>query len=163
MTSLSDPLVKKLLDGRYIAAVATQNPDGPIHMVAVWFLFDGSFVYVGTNGHTRKARNAQANPNVSVMIDARDVAASCGVTVMGTTEMLTGDSAKQWVARIHKKYLSEAARADPKVGPVFAAVDDIVLRITPKSVISWDMEQIDQLYFSGAIGKNPNYLLPLER
>ena len=163
MASLSDPLVKKLLGGRYIAALATQNSNGSVHMVAVWFLFDGSFIYVGTSGSTRKARNAQANANVSVMIDSRDVAASCGVTVMGTAEMVSGDAAKQWVARIHQKYLSEAARADPKVGPVFAAVDDVVLRITPRSVISWDMEQIDQLYFSGAIGKNPSYLLPVER
>ncbi|HVM92395.1 MAG TPA: pyridoxamine 5'-phosphate oxidase family protein, partial [Terriglobales bacterium] len=76
MASLSDPLVKKLLDGRFIAALATQNSNGSIHMVAVWFLFDGSFIYVGTSGSTRKARNAQANANVSVMIDSRDVAAS---------------------------------------------------------------------------------------
>ena len=163
MASLSDPLVKNLLDGRYIAALATQNSNGSIHMVAVWFLFDGSFIYVGTSGSTRKARNAQANANVSVMIDSREVAASCGATVMGTAEMLTGDTAKQWVARIHQKYLSDAARTDPKVGPVFAVVDDVVLRITPRSVFCWDMEQIDQLYFSGAIGKNPSYLLPVER
>jgi hypothetical protein len=31
---------------RYIASLATRNRDGSIHMVAVWYLFDGSHVYV---------------------------------------------------------------------------------------------------------------------
>jgi hypothetical protein len=36
MASVTDALVQKLLTGRYIASLATQNPDGSIHMVAVW-------------------------------------------------------------------------------------------------------------------------------
>ena len=162
MASLSDRLVKKLLNGRYIAALATRNADGSIHVVAVWYLFDGGSLYIGTAGRSRKARNAQSNPNVSVMIDSRDVAASCGVTVTGTAEILSGDSARPWVARIHQKYLSGEARADAKVGAVFAAMDDVVIKITPVKLISWDMRETDQQFFRGAIGKNPSYLLPLE-
>ena len=163
MASLSDSLVRELLHGRYIAAFATRNGDGSIHMVAVWYFFDGVFVYIGTSGRSRKARNAQSNPNVSLMVDSRDVAASRGATLVGRAEILTGDSARQWVDRIHQKYLSEAARADAQVGPVFAAVDDVAIKITPTDVISWDMNQLDQQFFGGAIGKNPTYLLPLER
>ena len=36
MASLSDSLVRQLLDDRHIATLAAQNPDGSIHMVAVW-------------------------------------------------------------------------------------------------------------------------------
>jgi PPOX class probable F420-dependent enzyme len=162
MASLSNSLVKKLLDGRYAAALATQNGDGSIHVVAVWFLFDGSSLYIATSGRSRKARNVQSNPHVSLMIDSRDVAASCGINVFGTAEILTGDQSRSWVARIHHKYLSSGALADPKVGPVFAALDDVTLKITPSSVISWDMRQTDQQFFGGAFEKNPGYLLPLE-
>jgi hypothetical protein len=79
MASLSDARVRQLLDGRYIASFATHNPNGSVHMVAVWFWFDGTDIYVATSSRSRKARNLEANPKVSLMIDARDPAASYGV------------------------------------------------------------------------------------
>lgn len=163
MTSLSDPLVQQLVNGRYIAALATHNPDNSIHAVSVWYMFDGGRVYVGTSSRSRKLRNVELNSSVSIMIDARDPAASSGVSIAGTAQILTGDLSRQWNRRIHQKYLSEAALADPKVGPAFSFVDDVTVEITPIKVISWDMRQIDQQFFGGAIEKNPKYLLPLER
>ena len=41
MASLADVLVRQLLDGRHVASLATENPDSSIHMVAVWYWFDG--------------------------------------------------------------------------------------------------------------------------
>lgn len=163
MASLSDALVRQLLDGRYIASLATQNPDGSLHAVSVWYWFDGAQVYVATSGRSRKARNLQANSNVSLMVDSRDVAASRGVNIAGRAQILTGDPSRQWNARVHSKYLSAAALADPKVGRVFAMVDDVTIQITPASVIYWDMRQADQQFFGGAFENNPAYLLPLER
>ncbi len=163
MASLSDTLVQQLLDGRYIATFATENPDRSIHMVAVWYWFDGTNIFVATSSRSRKARNLQANLNISLMIDSRDVAASRGITVSGKAQFLTGDASRKQNARIHEKYLSPAAIADPRVGPVFAAWDDVTVQITPTSVITWDMRQADQQVFGGAMEKNPTYLLPLER
>jgi hypothetical protein len=37
MASISDALVRQLLEGRYVASIATQNTDGSIHMLAVWY------------------------------------------------------------------------------------------------------------------------------
>jgi PPOX class probable F420-dependent enzyme len=162
MASLADALVKQLLAGRYIASLATESPDGSIHMVAVWFWFDGSHVFVGTSSRSRKARNVQSNPKVSLMIDARDPAATCGITIAGDAQILTDDSSRQRNAEIHRKYLSAAALADARVGPVFAALDDVAIQITPASVIAWDMRQIDRQFLGGAIQGNPAYLLPLE-
>jgi PPOX class probable F420-dependent enzyme len=163
MASISDPLVKELLDGRYIASLATESTNGSLHMVAVWFLFEGGKVYVATAANSRKARNLQAKPKASIMIDSRDPAASRGVTLCGSAQLLTGDSSKPWNAKIHEKYLSAAARADMRVGPVFAAWDDITIEITPASVVSWDMRVADQQAFGGALGSNPGYLLDLAR
>ena len=163
MASLSDALAKQLLNGRYIASFCTHNPDGSLHSVAVWFWFDGQDIYVATSSRSRKARNLQANPQVAVMIDSRDPDASCGVTITGKAEVLTGDSSHKCNEQIHKKYLSASALADPKVGPVFAAWDDVTVRLKPQSVISWDMREADQQVFGGAFKNNPGYLLPLER
>lgn len=163
MASLSDALVQQLLGGRHIATMATHNPDGSVHMVAVWFWFDGKEIFVATSSRSRKARNLQANPKVSLMIDARDPAASCGVTITGSAEFVSGDSSHRYNLEIHKKYMSEAALADPRVGPVFAGWDDVTVRIAPVSVISWDMRVADQQVFGGAFKSNPGYLLDVER
>jgi len=163
MASLADTLVRQLLDGRYIASLATENPDGSIHMVAVWYWFDGACIFVATSARSRKARNLRSNPKVSIMIDARDPAASCGTNIAGTAQILTGDSSRRWNMGIHRKYLSEPALADPRVGPVFASWDDVTIQITPTSVIAWDMRQADREVMGGALGSNPTYLLPLER
>jgi PPOX class probable F420-dependent enzyme len=162
MASLTDALVKQLLTGRYIASLATENPNGSLHMVAVWFWFDGSHVFVGTSSRSRKARNVQAKPTASLMIDARDPAASCGVTIAGTAHILADDASRQKNAAIHHKYLSAAALGDPKVGPVFAAFDDVTIQIAPESVIAWDMRELDRQFFGGTISSHPAYLLPLK-
>jgi PPOX class probable F420-dependent enzyme len=163
MASLTDALVRQLLEGRYIASLATQHPDGSVHMVAVWYWFDGAHIYVATSSRSRKARNLQSAGKVSVMIDSRDPAASYGITVAGTAQILTGEPSRQWNERIHGKYMSKAALADPKVGPVFAGWDDVTIEITPASVIAWDMREADRQVFGGAFESNPGYLLPLER
>lgn len=163
MASLADVLVRQLLDGRYIASFATHNPNGSIHIVAVWFWFDGKDIYVATSSRSHKAHNLQANPQVSVMIDSRDPKASCGITVTGTAQVLTGESSRKCNAEVHKKYLSPIALVDPKVGPVFAAWDDVTVRLTPVSVIAWDMRQADHQVFRGAFKANPTYLLPVEQ
>ena len=163
MASLADALARQLLERRYIASLATRNPDGAIHVVAVWYLFDGSHVYAATSSRSRKARNLQSNPGVSLMIDSREVTASCGITVAGTAILLTGEASQSWNERIHRKYLSEAALADRRVGPVFAAFDDVTIQITPTSVISWDMREVDRQFFGGVMESNPGYLLPLAR
>jgi PPOX class probable F420-dependent enzyme len=162
MASLTDALARQLLDGRHIASFATENPDGSIHMVAVWYWFDGTNVFVATSSRSRKARNLQSNPKVSLMIDARDPAASYGITIAGIAQILTTDLSRKVNAEIHRKYLSAAAFADSRVGPVFAAWDDVTIQITPASVIAWDMREADRQFFGGALEKNPGYLLPLQ-
>ena len=162
MASLADVLVRQLLDGRRVASLATENPDGTIHIVAVWYWFDGTDVFVATSSRSRKARNLQSNPKVSLMIDARDPAASYGVTIAGIAQILTGDVSTKRNKEIHRKYLSEAALADARVGPVFAAWDDVTIQIAPASVIAWDMREADRQFFGGVLEKNPAYLLPLQ-
>ena len=163
MASLSDPLVQQLLNGRHIASIATKSPDGSIHMVAVWYLFADGHIYVATSTRTRKARNLESNSEVSIMIDSRDPLASCGVNMTGSANVIRGEVSRQWNERIHGKYLSEGALSDSRVGPVFAAWDDVTIEITPRSVIAWDMREADKQAFGSAFARNPEYLLPLDR
>lgn len=153
MASLTDAPVQQLLNGRYIASLATQNPDGSIHMVAVWYFFDGSKIFVATASRSRKARNMKSNSNATLMIDSRDPQASFGATIAGDVQILEGQASQKLNAEIHRKYLSPAAIADQRVGPVFAGWDDVTIQLTPVSVISWDMRVADAQVFGGAFKK----------
>ena len=163
MASFNDAGVKELLNGRFIGTLGTHGPDESVHMVSVWYWFDGKDIFVATSSRSRKARNLEKNPKVSLMIDSRDVAASRGVTVAGTAQMIRGEESREKNLEVHRKYMSAAAIADPRVGPVFAGWDDITVQITPASVIAWDMREADKQVFGGAFEGNPGYLLPVER
>ena len=131
-------------------------------MVSVGHFYDGESIYVATSSRTRKAQNLRERPQVSMMIDSRDTAAQRGITLTGTARFLTGSASHDWNAKIHHKYLSAAAVADPKVGPVFAQFDDVTIQIAPQSVIAWDMRDLDRQFFGGAFHSHPEYLLPVE-
>jgi hypothetical protein len=163
MASLGDALVRKFLEGRYVAALATENPQNHIHIVAVWYWFDGSHIFVATSSRSRKARNVQSRPRASIMIDSRDPSASCGVNIAGPAEILSGPLSQKFNSEIHGKYLSQGALADIRIGPVFASWDDVTIQITPASIICWDMREADRQVFGGAFESNPTYLSPLER
>src|SRR4051812_22978939 len=162
MASLTDPLVQELLNGRFIATFSTLNDDGSAHLTSVWYLFDGGHLYVATASRTRKFRNVQARPVASLMVDSRDPLASRGVTCAGPAEVLTGDVSRDLNSRIHRRYLSEAALRDTRVGPVFAGWDDVTVKIAPCEVYTWDMRELDRAVLGGAMA-TPGYLLDLER
>jgi hypothetical protein len=45
---------------------------------------------------------------------------------------------------------------------VFASFDDVTLRLTPESWITWDMAILDAQALGGKMARNPEYLLPLD-
>ena len=157
-----DPNLEKLLQGRNIATIGTENPDGSIHLTAVWYLYENGCLFVATSSRTRKARNVAARPKASLMVDVRKPGTERGITAAGKADVISGDQSREINRRIHSRYLSPAALSDPKVGPVFASFDDVTLRLTPASWFSWDMATLDAQFFGGQLGGNPGYMLPMD-
>ena len=152
---------EEILTGRFIASLGTQNEDGSIHLTAVWYLFDAGSFYVATSSRSRKARNVAARPKATLMVDARKPASEHGLVAMCTVDVLAGPSSREVNARIHGRYMSKAALADPRAGGTMAAMDDITLKLTPTGWYSWDMRVLDDAVFGGSM-KTPGYLLPLD-
>jgi PPOX class probable F420-dependent enzyme len=157
-----DPTLQELLRGRYIAALGTENADGAIHLTAVWYLFESHSLFVATSSKTQKVRNVAARPKASLMVDSRKPGAERGVTAAGKAELILGDQAQEINRRIHSRYMSAEALSDPDIGPVFASFDDVTIRLTPVSWITWDMAVLDARAFEGRLGGTPGYLLPLD-
>ena len=161
-TQTLDQAFEPLLEGRYIAALATENEDGTIHMTAVWYLFEDGCLFIATSSKSRKARNIAARATASLMVDIRKPAHERGVNAAGEAELISGEQSEAINRRIHSRYMSAAAIADPHVGPVFASFDDVTIKITPASWTTWDMSVLDTQAFGGRLGGTPGYLLPLD-
>ena len=55
-----------------IARLSSLNPDGTIHIAAVYFKYDNGDILIGTQDITHKVNNIKHNPNVTVLIDSQD-------------------------------------------------------------------------------------------
>jgi PPOX class probable F420-dependent enzyme len=138
-----DDLVRELLDARLFANLATIDADGGIHLVAMWFLWDGEAVLMPTSHSTRKAKNLARDPRATVMIDdSRGGFDLRGVTVVGSAELLGGPEARDVNRRIHLKYLTERGRALEAVDR-YLATDDVTIRLVPDRVSTWNLRDTE--------------------
>jgi PPOX class probable F420-dependent enzyme len=149
--------VDDFLRERRIACLATENPDGSAYLTAVWFLAEDGFVYVGTAGSSRKARNAAARPHASIMIDARGPGPQRGVATSGPVTLLEGADARAINRRILGRYLTPAGVGAPDVGRRIAESDDVTLRIEVGKWRTWSTSED----FEGGL-EAPGMALPLE-
>lgn len=162
MQATPPPGTQEFLSKRLVASLATHNDDGSIHLTAVWFIFEGGNFYVATSSRSRKARNVRARPRATLMVDSRGPAGhERGVVAIGSAALVTGSESRAIMDRIHRRYMSEAAVANPKLGGQLGAMDDVTIRLTPASWYGWDMEELDNAVFGGAM-KQPGNLLPLD-
>ena len=134
---MNDERLEQLLEGRYIATLATRNPDGTIYLNAVWYLHRGGAIFVGTAGTTRKARNAAQRAQGSIMIDTRGAADLRGAAATGAIEVVSGEEARELNEQISRKYLTDAGVAHPEVGGTILATDDVTIRFTPTRWRTW--------------------------
>jgi nitroimidazol reductase NimA-like FMN-containing flavoprotein (pyridoxamine 5'-phosphate oxidase superfamily) len=61
---------KEFLKSQKILRLATIDSFGNPHIVPVWYMFVNDKFYVGTNTHTKKARNIKKNPKIAFCVDS---------------------------------------------------------------------------------------------
>jgi PPOX class probable F420-dependent enzyme len=162
MAELTDGLREFLTEPRY--AVLATHEDGAIHLTPIWFLFEDDRFYFASFSGSRKVANLRTNPNASVVVDARDPGRDRWASASGTVEIVTGEESREINARIRQRYLTPDALADERIEPVFAAGDDVTLRLEPTAWRAWSSKDPDAQYFGGILGAEPErWFLALER
>ena len=141
---LRDELSRELLEARLVANLATLNPDGSVHLVGMWFLWDGEAILLPTSGATRKARNLQRDPRATVMIDdSRGGFDLRGVTLVCEADIVDAPASRALNRGVHLKYVTELGL---ELDPVerYLATDDVTLRFRPTKISSWDLRNTEQ-------------------
>lgn len=112
-----------------VATFASLLPDGQPHVTPVWVDYDGTHLQVVTRKETRKYRNVQGDPRVTLtIIDPED--SYRYVEVRGEVEEMTEDGALEFSDRQAQRYWGVEeypfARDEPRV----------LLYIRPERVVS---------------------------
>ena len=145
-----------LLNRRFIGSLGTVDRDGSVHMVAIWYMLDGSRVLIPTGSGSRKTENLRRTAAATVMVDERNNHAMSGVVIRGQAYVLEGDEALGINRKIHRRYLSRDAMADSTVTGIFEN-DDVTLVVRCDSVVSWDMTSAIPEIFGDS-----GYMLPVD-
>jgi Pyridoxamine 5'-phosphate oxidase len=134
---LRDPLVRELLSARLICVLSTFDVRG-IHAVAMWFALAGDQVLLATNASSRKVRNLQRDDRATIVVhDSRPGFEVCGVSIAGSVTVVRGSSARPFIDRVHRRYLTPVAAALPPARE-FLESDDTALRFDPDVAWTWD-------------------------
>jgi PPOX class probable F420-dependent enzyme len=83
--------------------LSTVRPDGRLHSVPVWFVWNGADIVILAHPMSRKIRNLRHNPAVVLMLnntqDGRDV-----ITLEGRATLPTMDEVSAWFPAYGQKY-----------------------------------------------------------
>lgn len=163
MAGLTEELRILLAERRY-AILATHDPDDEIHLTPVWFMFDNDRFFFESSSGSRKIANLRRKPSASVIVDARRPGSEKWVSAAGPVDVFTGEESSVVNSLIRHRYLTQDALSDKRVEPVFAASDDVTIRLTPEKWRSWSAEALDGAFFGGILGADPErWFLPVER
>ncbi len=138
--TLSTLEIDELLEARLIGNLASINPNGTVHLVAMWFRRDGDAIYFPTSHHTRKARNLRRHPQATAMIDRSRAGLDLrGVQIKGTVELIEGPQARRFNRSIHERYITPLGLTEGAVAAYLSDGDDVTVRLSIDRVSSWNL------------------------
>lgn len=98
--------VKRLLDGRNFAHLATLMPDGSPHSAPVWVRREGERIIISTEENSVKGRNTRRDPRVALSItDMKDPYSE--VQLRGRVVEQRRDTGFKHLDAISKKYIGK--------------------------------------------------------
>lgn len=145
-----------LLEGRYVATLATENEGGSAYLTAVWFLWQEGAFQIPTSSESRKARNVVARGRASIMVDSRGTKMR-GLCAWGGATLIRGREAHELNASIHRRYVSEEGITRPDLGGLLTGSDDVTIRVVPERWHEWDLTSA-----FGDLLSDPALMLPLD-
>ena len=139
--------IQEFLSIPRLARMATVE-NGKPHLVPVWYFYDEANIIVSTPKGTKKTKNLQSNPNVSIIIDVVDgrvgdlsnAANAKAVIIEGIAE-LRDDIDSLFARKTYERYAGKNALNNPQVQFSINLPRHMVV-IKPTKIMSWDFTKI---------------------
>jgi PPOX class probable F420-dependent enzyme len=143
---MTEEEVRAFLDEQMVMQVATIGPRGWPHVVALWFIPDGTELTGWTYAKSQKAKNLERDSRATVSIEhgieyqeLRGVMLECDVDMERDTEK---------VAAVGESLVDRYGGGSPEMKEFFRgqAPKRVGLRFRPRRVVSWDHRKLAGTY-----------------
>jgi general stress protein 26 len=134
-------LIEAVLAEPVLARLATTNPKTlEPHVVPVWFMWDGTNVWISSFESTRKIRELKHNPQGAVLIESKQEGSKLtAVLLEGTVELVTQprDLVGEVANHIYTRYLGPEGVREAEPQSWLNDPENLLIKLTPKRIISW--------------------------
>ena len=140
LTEEKRKFINAFLSEPLIARLATADKKGQPHVVPVWFAWDGSALWVSAFSSTRKVRDLEENPLISVAIDeTRPDGTTLAVILEGRAELLRGpaDFLRRQFTWIYARYVGEDRVHEAKYQKWIDDPENTLIKLSPTKVFTW--------------------------
>jgi len=132
---LTDTELETFLQEAPIARVGSLNPDGTVHLAALWFKYEDGEIVLGTQDITNKVRNIKQNPNVTLLIDVEGPPLR-GVLIYGCAEPDYENVVEKRIS-IFEKYMPNE-NAQQLATMLASHFEPVIIRVKPTRLSSYD-------------------------
>jgi len=132
--NLSDEETESMLQESRIAVICSQNKNGTIHAMPVWFKYIDDEIVVLTPSDSRKARNLERDNRVTVLIEERGPVR--GLMIYGKAEIDRGDPMSTAINITEKYMASEKAKRFAENAVIEGGLD-MLIRIKPQRMVTF--------------------------
>ena len=124
-------------------ALATVDPQGFPHIVAMNYRERDGVYYMSSYGKAQKVVNIRRDPKVGIMVESGGTYAELkGVMVRGECEIIEDPAAVAETLAL----LGEGRATERPAGAVRSAPKRVVLKITPHKIFTWDHSKLGGRY-----------------
>ncbi|MEX5635892.1 pyridoxamine 5'-phosphate oxidase family protein [Parafrankia sp. FMc2] len=155
--AMSPDEVDAFLAGERVCRVATSRVDGHPHVVPLWFVWDGSALWLNSIVRSQRWADLQRDPRVSVVIDAgvefnelRGVELAGSVEIASEVPRTAGRETAAHLTATHQtaEHRPEFADIERRYAEKYSGTPDFVadgrhawLRLMPTRLVSWDFRK----------------------
>ncbi|MEP4149493.1 MAG: pyridoxamine 5'-phosphate oxidase family protein [Halioglobus sp.] len=158
LASIDDYWATRFAEQR-VVCLATLNEDGSLYTSTAWYLYENDTFYFAVQSDSRIADNVSARSKLAFTLYIGAHGAEEELTVSGRGKIIEGDKAQAINLRLHQRYFTDEALADPQVGPVLAIGNDQTVKVSVEAIRVWRLAELDQ-FFGGKLSST-DYLRKL--
>lgn len=119
-----------------LARFCSHNPDGTIHAAPVYYLFENGEFLFGSQVLSRKVKNIQHDPQVTVLIDAYEPVLQA-VLAYGEAVLDFEDVVEKRI-RILERYYETPAQARAFAERLASAWQTVIVHVRPARLVTFD-------------------------
>ncbi|MFZ3069692.1 MAG: pyridoxamine 5'-phosphate oxidase family protein [Anaerolineaceae bacterium] len=144
MDHLSDEkkhFIDTFLEAPRLARMATVDKQGQPHVVPVWYGWDGESIWISAYADTRKIKNLEENPLISIAVDeVGESEKTSAVILEGQAQLLREprEFLRGQFLWIYKRYVGEEHIMEKTYQEWIEDPLNTLIKLTPRKVSTWN-------------------------